>query len=62
MQSQLFGKLIYHKYNNDDLSKLFRIIIVDIEVPPEYYNYISEFLSIFVNFIVNVNRPNSTQN
>ena len=35
MHAQLCGKLLYHAYNNDNISKLFGITIVDIEVPPE---------------------------
>ena len=39
-------------------------MIVDIEVPPEYYNYFSEFLPIFVNINVSHNKPKGpmTQN
>ena len=58
-QLQLCGKLTYHEYNNEDLSNLFGIIIVDIEVPPKYSNYFSKFPPIFVNLNVNVNEPNS---
>ena len=57
-QPQLCGKVTYHEYNNEDVSKLFWIIIVDIEVPPEYYYYFSEFPRIFVNLHVSVNGPN----
>ena len=38
-QPQLCGKLTYHEYYNEGLSILFQIIIVDIEVPHEKYNY-----------------------
>ena len=40
-QPQLCGKLTYYEYNNEYLSNLFGIMIVDIEVPPKYYNYFS---------------------
>ena len=57
MQPQLCGKLIYNEYNNEDLSKLFGIIIMDIEVPPEYYNYFSEYPPIVVNLNFTRNGP-----
>ena len=49
-QPQLCGKLIYYEYKNEDLCKLFGLIIVNIEELPKYYNYFSEFPLIFVNF------------
>ena len=55
MQPQLCEKLKYNEYNNEDLSKLFGIIIVDIEVPPELYNYFSEYPPIFVNLNITRN-------
>ena len=63
-QPQLCGQLPYHEYNNEDLSNLFGIMIVDIEVQPKYYNYFSKFIPIFVNLNVSNNKPNGpiTQN
>ena len=61
MQSQLCGELIYHKCNPNhnliELSKIFEIMIVDIEVPSEYYNYFSEYPPIFVNLNITRSGP-----
>ena len=67
MQQQLCGELIYNEMgqkcpkpggpNFNELSKMFGIMIVDIEVPPKNYNYFSEYLPIFVNLNITRSKP-----
>ena len=60
-QSQLCGELVYHDCgpnpNLNFLSKMFGIMIVNIEVPAEYYNYFSEYPPIFVNHNITGSKP-----
>ena len=61
MQAQLCGKLVYHDYNNEDLSNMFGIIVVDIETPPELYNKFSEFPPIFMNVEIGTGKDKATK-
>ena len=59
-QPQLCGELVYHEcdgtVSGEYLSTMFGIMIVDLEVPPELYNYFSEYPPIFVNLKIEKDR------